>query len=213
MPKAVKISNIECNVKSFSPLKRSENDSLVYCDLDIWIDVEFDDPVGESNFYSLSGGMQGYMPQFANFDIEDPIFKEYLNPLDVLYAENMGTNLFGVSPKFHHFADHSFDGKRKKFTLTRTNSAYAFYLDGRKSQKASINLYSETKESFDVMLSMWNYIFSYKKDLSELGLGGYIWLASNVSTSGGYVVSRSKDIQYVDVDRVVRKYYEEHYLK
>lgn len=218
VPKAVKISDFECKVKSMRQLKRNNlpygiqySDSIVYLECELEANIEFEDPVETANYYGfrvVNG--ESMLSHLYSIYIDDPILEEYINPIDVLFNEQGFPRYLGGDTRFSAFSDHSFNGERKKVSIKCNFYCYELPKNTPQPLMMRFGLVSLTKESFDAALSEWNIFNSYKRDLGELGLGSYIWLASNVSTSGGYLYATSVDARYADLDSVVRKYYLEH---
>lgn len=212
IPKAIKIRSVACKLKSCKYLTSSElpkfeklNDSTAFFNVELDVDVEFQDPQGVANYYSLIGVYS--QPITGNIVSDDPIFYEYLNPIDESICKYSPLLILGGNSRFSYFSDNSIDGQIKKISMSYHCIHYALNKKTATPDLFQVNLSSVTKETFDAELSIWNNRFSYKNQLSEAGLGEYIWLVSNVSTSGGYIRGVSTDKQSVDIDSIVRKYY------
>ncbi len=212
VPVAVKISNLECILTSCRRIPKREipewveyNDSNAYFDFQLEVNVEFDDPADEVNFYNLSCSWDFVWGIESSISVEDPIFNEYLSPMLIAYINEVVRRGLEGGRDMKMFSDYSINGKRKKFKMIWRHSMYVLPLYEVRAPKTFVELQSLSEYTFKGKLSLFNYLYSYKRDLAELGLGEYIWVASNVSTSGGYISSVSSDRCYVDIDSIVRK--------
>lgn len=210
--------------------------NCIFCDVTLSITIEFEDPANEVNFYKLGhkhdlydekGGIistldpsasqesKDYWRKYwtvASTSCKDPIFSEYIDPIDKLFAEGENSTADG-GINLDIFSDNTISGQRRSMEIKWVCSRYPLPLDETNPYKVKISLSSISKEVFEGELSLWNLRNSYKKDLAKIGLGNYIWVASNVSSNGGYVGSSADDYILVDIYGEILKYYNSQYTK